>query len=69
MDPSAEPSTGLADVTMTPLGQLRRHPTSLQAEQSQRMIDELLVAIPPAQEQTQEGLFTTVYRNTVYRNN
>ena len=62
MDQLAEPSTGLVDVTATPLADLRRSPTARQTEQSQRMIAELLVAAPTSQDQMQ-GLFTTTYEN------
>jgi hypothetical protein len=57
-----EPSTGLVDVTATPLTELRRNPTARQAEQSQLMINELLVAVPASQDQLQ-GAYTTTYEN------
>jgi hypothetical protein len=61
VEPLAEPSMGLVDVTATPLTELRRRPTARQLEQSQRMVDELLVAVPASQEQRQE--FTTTYED------
>jgi hypothetical protein len=60
MESSVEPSTGLMDVTGIPLAELRRNPTSRQAEQSQRIIDELLVVAPLVQEQV-DASFTTSY--------
>jgi hypothetical protein len=62
MEPLAEPSTGLVDVTSTPLSDLRGNPTARQVEQTQRMISELLVALPVNQDQM-DGLARATYEN------
>jgi hypothetical protein len=62
VEPAAEPSTGLVDVTGVPLAELRRNPTARQVEQARRIIDELLVVVPSAQEQV-DYPFTTSYRD------